>query len=764
MSVTTETLRILSSMRVELSARVDAETRALTKAWFRAWNEVAPEWEAALADLVAASRDGEWPTRAQISRAKRAIRALEATQNAIADLADSENLRITAELPKLTKAARRWEADLLRSQLPSDIPAGHVLLGVDFDRVSDRAIDAIVRRSTRRVTSLTRPLSADATAAMKSTLIRGVALGENPNRAASRMIARVRGDFEGGLARAKVIARTEMLDAHREASRAQDKANADVLTGWQWVAQLDKRTCFPAGTPITTSAGDKPIEQIEAGDVVLSHTGQWRRAYEPMSRTYSGAMVTLTAGDLTVTCTSDHPVLIERDSELQWMEARGIRRGDSVLSHLQSGAHGVDHSLGERPVERRCVESQHRDPTALHEGVLSGVAVSGAGVPVGLVDLDTDPSVGEIEVDRPLPARHGVLLDEVAAERFECEPHVGFGLGLAGVASVAARRAEAAPVRRDAAEGFAADGALDVLGRASAFFRAVGQGAALRVEDATADLARSEGQISVGAFGGAVVVPGCVGARDGEGRTAADTRLGHASESGHALPGARLAGALGAGLEGLAALRTLALNARRRVASLASVWLLPLMGVVTVGSAEAPGRLASGPRRRDLEEGSAPLTSKFHRHIVSSVATHYQTLTVHNFEVEVDHSYVANGIAVHNCPSCWSHHGDIHPVDEPGPLDHQQGRCARSPVTKSWRELGFAIPEPASVLADAQATFKALPRDDQIAILGAQRLDLLDKGKIGWADLSQRRTTDGWRDSYAPTPIKDLVAKARRAA
>lgn len=762
MSINGETLAVTDQMRQRVAAHVDATTQDLALAWARAWNEVAGEWDAAVADLIAASKDGKWPPPGKVRRARRALRARDATRELLEDLRGMVPARIEADLPGLAEEAAEWQRRLAASQYPPQA-GGTVLVASNFDRVDPDAIRAIVDKISGDVRSRSWPLSTQAEAAMRSTLVKGVTVGQHPTAAAREMVARVRGDFNGGLRRAQVIARTEMLDAHREASRAQQDrlARQGVVTGWTWMATLDHRTCFPAGTLITTSKGDKPVEQIETGDIVLSHTGQWRRAYEPMSRTYSGAMVTLTAGNFTVTCTSDHPVLIEREGKLQWMEARGIRRGDSVLSHLQSGADSVDHALGERPVERRRVESQHRNPAALHEGILAGVTVSGAGVPVGLVDLDTDPSVGEVEVDGALPARHGVLLDEVAAERFEREPHVGLGLGLSGVASVAARRAEAAPVRRGTPEGVTADGAFDVLGRPSALFRAVGQRAALRVEDATADLTRSEGDVSVGALGGAVVVPGGVGARDGEGRTAADARLGHTAKRGHALPGARLAGALGAGLEGLTAVRALALNARRRVAALAAVRLLPLVGVVAVSGAEASGRLASGPRRRDLEKGAAPLASKFHRHIVSSVATHYQTLTVHNFEVEVDHSYVANGIAVHNCPSCLAMHGTVHPPSVAGPLDHQQGRCDRLPVTASWRDLGFeGVEEPPSIVPDAREWFDGLPESQREHIMGATRLALLDSGHITWEDLAQQRRTPGWRPSYAPTPVGDLAIQA----
>jgi hypothetical protein len=109
------------------------------------------------------------------------------------------------------------------------------------------------------------------------------------------------------------------------------------------------------------------------------------------------------------------------------------------------------------------------------------------------------------------------------------------------------------------------------------------------------------------------------------------------------------------------------------------------------------------------------------------------------------------------CPGCWAKHGTEHPLDEDGPLDHQQGRCTRLPLTKTWRELGFDIREPASVLPDARTAFRAMPERDQLAVMGAARLDALNSGRAQWADLATRRTTAGWRDSYAPTPVRDLA-------
>lgn len=101
------------------------------------------------------------------------------------------------------------------------------------------------------------------------------------------------------------------------------------------------------------------------------------------------------------------------------------------------------------------------------------------------------------------------------------------------------------------------------------------------------------------------------------------------------------------------------------------------------------------------------------------------------------------------CPSCWSQHGSIHPLDEPGPHDHPQGRCGRLPVLKTWKDLGFDIEEPPSLLADAGTEFARLSAEDQRSILGPKRYAAWTRGEFPMSDWSVRRTNNGWRDSYA---------------
>ena len=110
------------------------------------------------------------------------------------------------------------------------------------------------------------------------------------------------------------------------------------------------------------------------------------------------------------------------------------------------------------------------------------------------------------------------------------------------------------------------------------------------------------------------------------------------------------------------------------------------------------------------------------------------------------------------CPSCLAQHGTFHELNEPGPEDHQQGRCARLPKLKSWAELGFNVEEPPSLLPDAQDWFDRQPDQTRVAIMGRKRLQLLDNGDVTWSDLSTRRSNPGWRDSHVVTPVKDLTS------
>lgn len=114
-------------------------------------------------------------------------------------------------------------------------------------------------------------------------------------------------------------------------------------------------------------------------------------------------------------------------------------------------------------------------------------------------------------------------------------------------------------------------------------------------------------------------------------------------------------------------------------------------------------------------------------------------------------------LSLRTCPSCLVKSGTLHPMEEPGPYDHPNGRCSRMPKVKSWADLGFDVEEPADVVPDARAWFDALSEAEQIQLLGRRRWELLTMGQVQWADLTTLRSADGWRDSWVMTPLGQLT-------
>lgn len=103
------------------------------------------------------------------------------------------------------------------------------------------------------------------------------------------------------------------------------------------------------------------------------------------------------------------------------------------------------------------------------------------------------------------------------------------------------------------------------------------------------------------------------------------------------------------------------------------------------------------------------------------------------------------------CGACIAQHGTEWPIEEPGPIDHHSGRCARIPRTKTWAELGFpGIPEPDLGMVDAGAWFEDLAGTEQRSILGKSGHEAWAAGRFPMDQWSVRKTNDGWRDSFVP--------------
>lgn len=237
---TSDQLRIEAALDVILASALTDTERALVEAWGRTWDLLQPEVEAALLAL-AAEHAGGTITRTAVLRDARMQAALEAVYGALDDMAERAPGIAGTLLSGTVLAAADGNQAIIRAGLTgarrAELRSG--VVGADAGQVA-----AIIERSTQQITSRNRHLAAEAQASIRQQIVRGVVVGENPRRAASLAVRDLEDAWNGGLTRARTIARTEMIDAHRTAAQRVEEANTDVLAGWEWVAHLgDDRTC-----------------------------------------------------------------------------------------------------------------------------------------------------------------------------------------------------------------------------------------------------------------------------------------------------------------------------------------------------------------------------------------------------------------------------------------------------------------------------------------------------------------------------------------
>lgn len=239
----------LARARRYLNGVLTGQERDLTERWVNLWDSLASDLQAAV--LLVQTDGATWSRRRRVATL---TRALEHVQDRVSELVTAADARLVVDVPEVVATAIDAQAAATRAGLPT--AANGMVVG--FDRFPTDALDAMITRTTGRIQSLTKPLTPDMVQAMKVELGKGVAIGDNPRTTAARIMRATEGRFNGGLARALTISRTEMLDAHRAAGHATDQLNTNVLDGWVWVASLSGRTCMAC---LSMNGTEHPVEE-----------------------------------------------------------------------------------------------------------------------------------------------------------------------------------------------------------------------------------------------------------------------------------------------------------------------------------------------------------------------------------------------------------------------------------------------------------------------------------------------------------------------
>lgn len=237
MPITTDAVERQLALDEHLAAVLDAQERDLVKAWALAWDEVAGDLRDTLAAIAEKYDEGEPIPRSAFARSARLTTILAHISDQLDQLATDLGVRVVRDVASVTRRAADAQAEILSAMLPPEFR----LTKLTHD--DTLALDAIVKRTTQQITSPRWHLSPRAYSAVRRELVRGIAAGSGPREVADRMVTRAHDGFDGGLARAVNIARTEMVDAHREAARVGQQRHADVIAEWVWLAHLSPRTC-----------------------------------------------------------------------------------------------------------------------------------------------------------------------------------------------------------------------------------------------------------------------------------------------------------------------------------------------------------------------------------------------------------------------------------------------------------------------------------------------------------------------------------------
>ncbi|MFI8595878.1 phage minor head protein [Rothia koreensis] len=208
---------------------------ALISAWAEAWDALEPEFLAAVLSVLGDTPAGRVTVR-RIARARRVAAAIRRAREEITRLLDQYTDTVQVAVPEAVTATVTAHQDMTIVQLPEN----H---GLDLTGLAGRQMDRIVHRCMEQITTAHLRLPETVEQELRRALIRGVTVGDNPNRVAARLVKDAGKAFAGGLPRATMIVRTEMLDACRSAAQAWEQANPNVVDGWTWVAALDRRTC-----------------------------------------------------------------------------------------------------------------------------------------------------------------------------------------------------------------------------------------------------------------------------------------------------------------------------------------------------------------------------------------------------------------------------------------------------------------------------------------------------------------------------------------
>ena len=171
-------------------------------------------------------------------REQRLNELLRQLHSQVQEFANQTGTSLTAGQQQAINLAQQYAQAMTHASL-GPTPAG-VNFGAQWANVPQQAILNIAANThSGPLADILQQIAPQAAAEARDVIVNGVAQGFNPRKVATLLHQQL----GAPLARAQLIARTEILRAQREVSQKAFQENSQVVGGWTWQAALDDRTC-----------------------------------------------------------------------------------------------------------------------------------------------------------------------------------------------------------------------------------------------------------------------------------------------------------------------------------------------------------------------------------------------------------------------------------------------------------------------------------------------------------------------------------------
>lgn len=617
--------------------------------------------------------------------------------------------------------ARQHAAELVNA-----VSNGEVSIATNLPTGAVQNIAAIARAG-QPLYNLLQNAYPTAVQGITNELIYGTVIGRNPRETARQI---VRKGMAPGLNHVLLVARDQQIRNYREMTRTlYDRS--DVISGYVRLAAKNRRTCFIAGTLVTTADGEMPIEKISRGTLVQTHEGL-RPVTNTMRSKYSAEIITLEVNGKEIVCTADHPIWISREGRWCWSLASDVLRGDKVVICEQGDQHlannGRDSSCSfpsqvDRPIT---LPGQHGIAPFLFGGVL---------MPVPSITFERN-IVWQHEVDGEVSARNLLPIRDIKFVQHFCAGNLQ-GRNIVGAVAMGITKIIGFKLRRNFPKPLPAIFAVDKLRGAVAKFATVVSSTLFAIKQFPATFAWFDKRLwSAGA------------AFDSIGRTLQIGTPNHKDFS--ARPASRL-DFRPVQFVAVAGTKSLVRSAGWSLECLATLFAgivdaVPLSYTHAFSAACSTIRVdQTGRFREGFVADEAP---KIHTGIISSVDSRVKkNVFVYNLEVEDAHTYFANGILVHNCLACLALDGTIYETSEVMAL-HPIDRCSQIPIVK-----GFPLPR----FQTGEEWFKNQSPAVQLEMMGKKRLEAWQNGRFQFKQLATVGEHEVWGPTAQVTAVADLL-------